>query len=131
MRHFGFVCALIASLISPAFAISLSPLGRRAASVTIGKPVIKPPFSEAKQEKDLQRDLPPASWRYELWDPDWLPQACATEAEHTDFDPAHFKAVEVWYGDCAASWTVCRHMRADESWYYILNVSSSALFRAT
>lgn len=130
MRCFAFLCglAIIPSLPALALSLSLPPLGRRA--TTIDKPAIKPPFLEAKQEKDLQKDLPLVSWQYEQWDPDWLPQGCVTEAKHTGFDPAHFEAVEVWYGDCAAPWTVCRHMRADESWYYILNVSTSASFHA-
>ncbi|AEO68706.1 uncharacterized protein THITE_2011836, partial [Thermothielavioides terrestris NRRL 8126] len=87
----------------------------------LDKPVITPPFSEAAQELDLENELPVVSWRHEPWEPNWLPEACVTEANHTGFRAADFEAVEVWYTDCAASWTVCRHKRADESWLYVLD----------
>jgi hypothetical protein len=95
-------------------------IGRRA--LVIDKPAVKPPFSEAAQDKDLQTDLPPVAWTHETWDSAWLPQACVAEANYTGFNPSDFEAVEVWYADCAASWTVCRHKKADESWSYILDV---------
>ncbi|KAK4098991.1 hypothetical protein N658DRAFT_403166, partial [Parathielavia hyrcaniae] len=90
----------------------------------IDKPAVKPPFSEAAQNRDLDKDLPPVPWIHEAWDPDWLPQACVIEANYTGFDPSDFQAIDVTYKDCAASWTVCRHREADESWFYILETIS-------
>jgi hypothetical protein len=103
-------------------ALPLPPIGRR--TTVIDKPAVRPPFSETAQDKDLQKDLPPAPWTHETWDPGWLPRACVAEANYTGFKSTDFEAVEVWYADCAASWTVCRHRKADESWSYILDVST-------
>ncbi len=107
------------------FGLSLASLqlSLYSGSTIIAKPVIKPPFSEAAQERDLRRDLPLVPWSHKRWNRHWLPQACVAEAQYAGHNPADFEAVEVWYDDCAASWTVCRHRRADESWFYILDVS--------
>ncbi|KAK4123000.1 hypothetical protein N657DRAFT_574581 [Parathielavia appendiculata] len=103
-------------------ALSTPPIERR--GFVIDRPAVKPPFSEAAQNKDLDEDLSPVPWIEKAWDPDWLPQACVIEANFTGFDPSEFEAVEVMYEDCAASWTVCRHRQADESWFYILETFS-------
>ncbi len=123
MHHLILLPVLLAWSLSPAGAFTLFPRGRLAPPV-IDKPAVKPPFSEAAQDQDFQNLLPLVPWTHERWVPGWLPQSCINEAAYTGFDAAGFEAVEVWYEDCAASWTVCRHERADESWFYILDVSA-------
>jgi len=92
----------LAAVSLPAASALLPPLLGNYTTI-IDKPVVKPPFSEARQERDLQKDLPLAPWTYEPWDPDWLPRACVAEAGYTWCDPVDFEAIEVWYQDCAAS----------------------------
>ncbi|KAK3898221.1 hypothetical protein C8A05DRAFT_19148 [Staphylotrichum tortipilum] len=123
MHRLILLLALLAWCLSTAAALSLPPRGQRAASV-IDKPAVTPPFDEAAQDQDFQNILPLVPWTHERWDPGWLPQSCVTEAAYTGFGAAGFEAVEVWYEDCATSWTVCRHERADESWFYILDTLS-------
>ena len=124
MQHLILLPALLAGHLSTAATLSLSPRGRPVPPVPplSDKPVVKPPFSETAQDQDFQNLLPLVPWSHERWDRGWLPQSCVNEAAFTGFDATGFEAVEVWYEDCAASWTVCRHERADESWFYILDV---------
>ncbi len=98
-----FLGVLAAGLLPLGVSLAPSQLSLDPRSTIIDKPAIKPPFSEAAQERDLRKDLPVVPWSYELWDPDWLPQACAAEAQYAGHNPADFEAVEVWYDDCAAS----------------------------
>ncbi|KAK3899702.1 hypothetical protein C8A05DRAFT_36654 [Staphylotrichum tortipilum] len=124
MHHLILLPALLTGCLSPAVGLSPFPRGRLAPPV-IDKPAVKPPFSEAAQDQGFQNLLPLVPWTHERWDPGWLPQSCINEAAYTGFDAAVFEAVEVWYEDFAASWTVCRHERADESWFYILDSPSA------
>ncbi|KAL2127563.1 hypothetical protein VTI74DRAFT_10555 [Chaetomium olivicolor] len=118
-------CTLVSTILAvglsslpPASALSIPKLSRRA---VIDKPAVKPAFSNAKQERHLHKELPQVSWRQEPWESGYLPEACVSDAQNTGFDPADFEAVEAWYDDCDASWTICRHKKADESWDYILD----------
>ena len=98
-----------------------SPHSRRASA--LDKPAVKPPFPEAIQNRDLQAELPLVGWRREIWEWNWLPKSCAFEANETGFHPADFEAAKVWYEDCAASWTICRHKLAEPSFNNILDVT--------
>ena len=98
-----FLGVLAARLLPLGLSLASLHLSLDSRSTIIDKPVIKPPFSEAAQERDLQRDLPLVPWSYERWDPDWLPLACVAEAQYAGHNPADFEAVEVWHDDCAAS----------------------------
>ncbi|KAK3368426.1 hypothetical protein B0H63DRAFT_497720 [Podospora didyma] len=92
----------------------------RSSAPELSKLAIQPPFSEKDQNVDLQADLPTRPWRYETWPQFWIPKSCREEADVNKLNPTEFEVRDIWYEDCAAAWTVCRHGRAIESWDSIL-----------
>ncbi|KAM7210515.1 hypothetical protein V8F06_014103 [Rhypophila decipiens] len=88
------------------------------------KPPIKPPFSEAIQDKDLRSELQSHQYHYDEWNEYWIPQHCLSEAEYNQLSGDDFDIRTVWYDDCAAPWVVCRHRLARENWETILTTFS-------
>ncbi|KAK0711908.1 hypothetical protein B0H67DRAFT_492008 [Lasiosphaeris hirsuta] len=93
-------------------------------SAEINKPAIQPPFSESVQDKDFRANLPYRRWRYQEWSNYWIPKHCLEEAESNKLSPADFTVRDVWYEDCVAAWTICRHNNAKEPWESIINTLS-------
>jgi len=119
---------VLTSSFQPVWAAALPPLLPLLSrgdddTLLANKPSVIPPFPEATQNQDLLRDLHAVDVGYEFWDPDWLPSACVFEANELGFNVTDFQAAEVWYDDCAASWTFCRHKEAVQSWDELLEVS--------
>ncbi|KAK4184754.1 hypothetical protein QBC35DRAFT_40221 [Podospora australis] len=116
-----FLFPLVATLTMPRSESVVLPLRD-----DLEKPPVKPAFSEDLQDRHLKQDFKPQYWRdTEPWSPGWLPEACYMEARYNELDPLEFQVVDVWYKDCAAPWTICRHSRAKENWGTILDTLSS------
>ncbi|KAK3369505.1 hypothetical protein B0T24DRAFT_722395 [Lasiosphaeria ovina] len=97
---------------------------RSESAVTLQKPAVSPPFSEDAQDRDLRADLPTRQWRFKPWPTFWMPKYCREEAVINQLQPADFEVRDVWYEDCAAAWTICRHRGAKEPWGDILKTLS-------
>ncbi|KAM7197428.1 hypothetical protein V8F20_006573 [Naviculisporaceae sp. PSN 640] len=87
----------------------------------LSKPGIKPPFSEAAQERDLRTEMPHHTWHHEDWSEYWIPEHCLEEAEYNNLSGDDFEVRTVRYDDCAAPWVVCRHRLARDEWDTILS----------
>jgi len=93
------------------------------AKAQLTKPAIKPAFSEKVQGLHLEQDLAHHSWVYKEWPRAWIPEQCLYEARYNGYVGDEFEVRDIWYSDCKASWTVCRHVDAgsessssSESW---------------
>ncbi|KAK5659456.1 hypothetical protein OQA88_657 [Cercophora sp. LCS_1] len=90
----------------------------------INLPAIQPPFSEEIQDRHFRSVLSYRQSQYRPWSPAWIPQKCLEEAKYNNLDPSAFSVRDVWYSDCLAAWTICRHNDASESWDSIINTLS-------
>ncbi|KAK3681577.1 hypothetical protein B0T22DRAFT_433826 [Podospora appendiculata] len=84
------------------------------------KRAISPPFPEDAQDKDLQQELKSQDATFNEWEPGWVPRACVEEATNGKFSASELEVRDVFYDDCEAAWTVCRHRNATESWETII-----------
>ncbi|KAK0622672.1 hypothetical protein B0T14DRAFT_428841 [Immersiella caudata] len=87
-------------------------------------PSVDPPFSEEYQDKRFRAILPSQRYRLHDWSPAWMPKHCLEEAQTNHFSPSDFLVRDVWFEDCTAPWTICRHKASKESWDTILDTLS-------
>jgi len=106
----------------PALTLPRDALAPR--SDEINMPSIQPPFSEEVQDKHFRAVLPYQRWRLKDWGPAWIPKNCLEEAQNNQFSPSDFTVRDVWFEDCSAPWTICRHKDSKEQWDLIINVFS-------
>jgi len=95
-----------------------------AASQTLTKPPIDPPFDTGLQQADLKKELPSQPYTWSAWARDWVPKACYDEARWNNLEAADFEVREIKYHDCSATWTVCRHKQHTTSWGDIAKVGT-------
>jgi len=120
------VLALAANVV-PTLALTLPRSFAVSFATEIEKPSVQPPFSESKQDKHLRADLPRHLSTYRKWSKRWIPKACVEEAQYIKLSPSDFVVRDIWYDDCAAAWTVCRHIHAEESWEFIVTVRKKSI----
>ncbi|KAK0631010.1 hypothetical protein B0T17DRAFT_590320 [Bombardia bombarda] len=129
MRTTTIIPALLAGSISPSHALTLrlprSLLPRWPLStLEISKPPITPAFSESSQDAHLQTDLSPVAYTTTPWPANWLPKSCLEEASNNGLHPSDIEVTDVFYTDCAAPWTICRHRATPLTWAQILTTLS-------
>ncbi len=127
MRHIRSAILLATTLASTISSLAIEPRIEPRHPIIyqaheIKKPPVQPPFSESIQDRDLRLDLPKRSWNYRKWSRRWIPKSCLEEAELNKLAGSDFVVRDVWYEDCEAPWTICRHKNVEESWESIMTV---------